>query len=195
MSKITKSSLKKYKNVDLLNIVNQLNDNKDLTKRFIDDFIRITGYEIDSDGYLVDTEDDPFNPDYILIKNKALRYTNQGILHSKDLIFDPYNNPIIIEELFRRYCAANHPYVASIQIFTQNPDNKNKINSLGYITVLYENGSKIQTALHYKDSTKYLDAWCRMESMPDDDIKIMMKDYDEFEELQFKKQELEIGDI
>jgi hypothetical protein len=173
--------LKKYQGIDLLNITNKLNDNNDLASRFIDDVIRITGFEIDEEGYVVDAEDDPIEPEYIVIRGRVLRHTNKGILHNKDLIFDPYNNPMIMEELFRRYLETTHPDVVSHQLFPLNPNNKEKVNAYGYITVMYYNGAKIKSGLHYKDSTKYLDAYMRMESMTDAMINDTLKIYDDFE--------------
>ncbi len=182
-------AVKKYKNVDLLNITNKMNDNMELTNRFIDDVIRITGLEIDDEGYIVDAENDPIEPDYIVIRGKVLRLTNQGIVHTKDMIFDPYNNPIIMEELFRRYLAESHPEVTAAQIYPYNPNDASKANPYGYITILYNNGAKIKTGLHYKDATKYLDAFMRMESMTDMMINDVLAPYDEFETEWFSKPE------
>lgn len=185
-------AVKKYKNVDLLNITNKMNDNAELTSQFIDDVIRVTGLEIDEEGYIVDAEDDPIEPDYIVIRGKVLRLTNQGIVHSKDMIFDPYNNPIIMEELFRRYLAECHPEVTAAQIYPYSPNDVSKVNPYGYITILYNNGAKIQTGLHYKDATKFLDAFMRMESMTDMMINDVLAPYDEFEAEWFSKPENQI---
>ena len=176
-----KSTAKKIQNIDLLNITNKLNDNMELTNHFVDDVIRITGLEIDEEGYIVDAEEDPIEPDYIVIRGKALRLTNKGIVHSKDMIFDPYNNPIIMEELFRRYLAENHPEVTAAQIYPNSPNDTSRVNPYGYITILYNNGATIKTGLHYKDATKYLDAFMRMESMTDKMINDVLSPYDEFE--------------
>lgn len=179
------NSMKKYKNVDLLNIRNKLNDNDELARRFIDDVIRITGYEIDEEGYVVDSEEDPIEPDYIIVRGKALRQTDNGILHMKDLIFDPYHNSMIMEELFKRYLASNHPEVVSHQIYPYNPNDAARVNTYGYITVLYNNGNKITTHCHYRDSTKYLEAWMMMESYFGDMIAETMKPYDDYEKEYF----------
>lgn len=176
-----KSTAKKFQNIDLLNITNKMNDNMELTSQFVDDVIRITGLEIDEEGYIVDAEEDPIEPDYIVIRGKALRLTNQGIVHSKDMIFDPYNNPIIMEELFRRYLAENHPEVTAAQIYPNSPKDTSRVNPYGYITILYSNGATIKTGLHYKDATKFLDAFMRMESMTDQMINDVLAPYDEFE--------------
>ena len=176
-------AVKKYKNVDLLNITNKMNDNTELTNRFIDDVIRITGLEIDDEGYIVDAEDDPIEPDYLIIRGKVLRLTNQGIVHTKDMIFDPYNNPIIMEEL------ESHPEVTAAQIYPYSPNDVSKVNPYGYITILYNNGAKIKTGLHYKDATKYLDAFMRMESMTDMMINDVLAPYDEFETEWFSRPE------
>ena len=176
-----KSPIKKYQNIDLLNITTKLNDNVELSSKFVDDVIRVTGLEIDDEGYIVDAEDDPIEPDYIVIRGKALRLTNQGVVHAKDMIFDPYNNPIIMEELFRRYLAENHPEVTAAQIYPNSPNDTAKINPYGFMTILYNNGAKIKTGLHYKDATKYLDAFMRMEAMTDLMINDCLRPYDEFE--------------
>ena len=55
--------------------------NPELSERFINDVLKITGLEEDDEGYIVDAEDDPFNPEYIVVRNKYLRHTNRGILH------------------------------------------------------------------------------------------------------------------
>lgn len=185
----TKGAIKQYKNVDLLNITTKLNDNVELTNRFVDDVIRVTGLEIDDEGYIVDPENDPLEPDYIVVRGKVLRLTNQGIIHTKDLVFDPYNNPIIMEELFRRYLAENHPEVTAAQIYPNSPNDTSKVNPYGYITILYNNGAKIKTGLHYKDATKYLDAFMRMESMTDILINDILAPYDEFEAEWFSRPE------
>ncbi len=69
----------------LLNFKSKLCTNTELSDRFVSDVIRITGLEIDAEGYLVDSEDDAIEPDYIAIKGKPVRYANQGILHGKDI--------------------------------------------------------------------------------------------------------------
>jgi hypothetical protein len=182
-----KNPNKKFQNVDLLNIKNHLNEDNDLARMFIDDVIRITGFEIDDEGYVVDAEDDPIEPDYIQIRGKVLRHSDKGILHLKDLIFDPYNNPMIMEELFKRYLSFNHPEVISHQIYPYSPNAEPKINTYGYIVVLYNNGNKIKTHNHYKDSTKYLEAWMMMESYFGNIIEETLRPYDEYEDAYFKE--------
>ena len=178
-------NLKKYKNVDLINITGKSNINKELSQRFIDDVIRITGLEIDEEGYIVDAESDPIEPEYILIKGKVLRHTNQGILHNKDMIFDPYNNPVIMEELFRKYLMDSHPNVSISQIYAAKENEKSKMNCYGYITIIFDNGAKIKTGCHWKDTTKYLEAFMRLESMTDAMINDVIAPYDAYEQEYF----------
>jgi len=181
-----RSNYRKYKGTSLTNIKSKLCANPELSEAFVNDVIRITGYDIDSEGYLVDPESDPFEPDYILVKNKALRHTNSGVVHSTDLIFDPYNNCLIMEELWKKYLEENHPNVASAQIYANSQSQIPRINTYGYITILFDDGSKIQTANHWKDTTKYLEAFMRMESMTDFMISEVMKPYDDYENYVFK---------
>ena len=47
--------------------------------------------------------------------------------------------------------------------------------------ILFNDGSTITTNLHYKDTTKYLEAMMRLESMGDEMIEETMKPYDEYE--------------
>ena len=56
-----------------------------------------------------------------------------------------------------------------------------RIDTYGYITILYDNGAQIVTGMHYKDSTKYLDAFMRLESMTDSMIQDVLNKYDTFE--------------
>ena len=180
-----------YKNIDLLNIRSKLCNDPALSDKFVSDVIRVTGYDIDSEGYVVDSEADPINPEYIVIRNKALRLSNTGVLHSTDLIFDPYNNPMIMSELFNRYCEESHPEVANQSIYAYDQTQVPKINTYGYITILLDSGAKIQTGLHWKDSTKYLDAFMRMESMTDGIIHESLDKYDIYENEFFKNLENE----
>ena len=183
-------NLKKYKSVtDLKNITSKPGINIELSNKFIDDVIRITGLEIDEEGYIVDAESDPIEPEYILIKGKALRHTNQGILHNKDLIFDPYNNPVIMEELFRKYLMESHPNVSIAQVCAAKENERTKLNCYGFITIIYDNGAKIKTKCHWKDTTKYLEAFMRLESMTDSMIDDILKPYDDFEQEYFTNPE------
>ena len=172
---------KKIKVQSLMNIKSKMCTNPELADDFASDVLRVTGYECDGEGYVVDAEDDPIEPDYIQIKGKVLRYTSSGIVHSNDMIFDPYNNPMIMEELFKRYLEECHPEVVSSQIYAKNMNEIPKMDSYGYIGILYGNGARIVTALHFKDSTKYLDAFMRLESMTDNLINDTLSKYDEFE--------------
>lgn len=174
---------KKIKVKSLTNIKSKLCDNPELSEDFINDVLRITGLEYDSEGYIIDPEDDPIEPAYIQIKGKVLRYTNtgSGVIHSSDIIFDPYNNPMIMEELFKKYLEEFHHNVVSTQIFAHSMKSIPKIDTYGYISINYGNGAKIVTGLHYKDSTKYLDAFMRMESMTDATVMETLRKYDEYE--------------
>ena len=173
---------KKHRLIDLTNIKSKQCDNKELSDQFINDFLRVVGLDIDDEGYIVDSEEDPIEPDYILVKNKALRRSNNGIIHTTDMIFDPYNNPMIMEEMFRDYIAKNHPEVCNFQIMGKNEGVHYRLNTMGYITIRYNNGAIINTKLHYKDATKYLEAFMRMEGMGDDLIAETIVPYDMFEE-------------
>lgn len=161
-------------------------DNKELSDRFVSDVLRITGLEIDHEGYLVDAEEDSVEPEYVAIKNRPVRYSNAGILHNRDIIFDPYNNVMIIEELFKQYLAKFHPEVASTQIYAVKSGTIPKNDTYGFITIIYGNGATISTSPHYKDTTKYLDAFMRLESMTDDIVKDTLDIYDAYEESVFK---------
>ena len=111
---------KKKKEVErkpLLNFRSNMCTNPELSDRFADEVLRITGLEVDDEGYIVDTEEDPFEPDYIFVKGKMLRRTNQGLLFANDIIFDPYNNTVIIEELLRQYIQKYHPEISTYNIF------------------------------------------------------------------------------
>ena len=185
------SRTKKIKVQSLMNIKSKMCTNPELADDFASDVLRVTGYECDEEGYVVDAEDDPIEPDYIQIKGKVLRYTSSGIVHSNDMIFDPYNNPMIMSELFNRYCEESHPEVANQSIYAYDQTQVPKINTYGYITILLDSGAKIQTGLHWKDSTKYLDAFMRMESMTDGIIHESLDKYDIYENEFFKNLENE----
>lgn len=176
-----KSLINQFKNIDITNIKSGFCTNKELSDKFISDFLKVSGYEIDDEGYVIDCEDDPLEPEYITIKGKYLRYTANGILHATDMIFDPYNNILIMEDLFRKYLGECHPYVINFQIFGEKKDEITKINNLGYLVILYSNGSKVQTSYHYKDTTKFLDAFMRMESYSNDLINEILSPYDIYE--------------
>ena len=171
----------KIKVQSIMNIKSKLCTNPELSDDFVNDVLRVTGLEYDSEGYIVDAEDDPIEPDYIQIKGKVLRYTNNGVVHSNDMIFDPYNNPIIMEELFKQYLAESHPEVITTQIYAKSMTETPRIDTYGYITILYGNGAQIVTGMHYKDATKYLDAFMRLESMTDRMIQDVLDKYDQFE--------------
>ena len=161
--------------------------NPELSDQFVSDVLNITGYEIDDEGYIVDTEDDPIKPEYVQCKGRVLRVTKGGILHSTDVVFDPYNNTFIMEELFKHYLALHHSEVISTQIHALDPKAHNKSDVLGYMTILYANGATIQTGLHYKDSTKYLDAFMRLESRVGDVVMKDLKPYDDYEKAFYEK--------
>jgi hypothetical protein len=163
------------------NIKSKFCDNQELSDRFVSDVLRVTGLEIDHEGYLVDAEDDGIEPEYVAIKNRPVRYSNAGILHNRDIIFDPYNNTMIMEELFKQYLAKFHPEVSSTQIYAAKNSTIPKNDTYGYISIIYGNGSMISTANHHKDTTKYLDAFMRLESMTDDLILDTLKPYDDYE--------------
>lgn len=177
---------KKPKIQSLTNIKSKLCTNPELSDSFINDVLRITGLEYDSEGYIVDAEDNPLEPDYIMIKGKVLRYTNMGIVHSNDLVFDPYNNPIIMEELFKKYVEEVHPEIVATQIFAASTTEIPRTDTYGYIAILYGNGARIVTKNHYKDSTKYLEAFMRLESMTDKMIDDVLNQYDVFEKEWFE---------
>lgn len=158
-----------------------------LSERFTADVLMVTGFEVDAEGYIVDAEEDPVEPEYVQCKGRVLRMTNAGILHSTDVIFDPYNNIVIMEELFKHYLAMHHSEVSTTQIHALNHTGGPRVDLLGYMTILYSNGATIKTANHYKDTTKYLDAFMRLESMVDDVVVERLRPYDEYEDAFFKK--------
>lgn len=174
---------KKLKVVSLRNIKSRplTKRNEELSEKFIDLFLLISGLEIDHEGYLIDSEIDSIEPEYIQIKGRVLRRTNNGILHKTDMILDPYNNTGIMEELFNQYIRVNHNSISATPIIIYDKTLSSKNDNLGYIKILYSNGSVIQTADHYRDSTKYLDAYMRLESMTDDYILDALKEFDEYE--------------
>ena len=159
--------------------------NAELADMFVSDLLKITGLEIDDEGYLVDPEDDPFEPEYISIKNRPCRYPKYGVLHAKDLIFDPYNSLVIMEELFKQYLAKSHPEVVQTQIYAEKKGVSPKGDTYGFITIMYGNGATIRTSNHYKDTTKYLDAFMRLESMTNSIILETLKPYDLYEKEYF----------
>lgn len=171
----------------IYNIKSKYCTNEELSDQFVSDILNITGYEIDDEGYLIDTEDNPLDPDYVQCKGRLLRVTNRGILHSTDIIFDPYNNISIVEEIFKHYLAEHHSEVISTQIHAQDPLAPPRSDNYGYITILYANGAIIKTGLHYKDTTKYLDAFMRLESRVDDVVMKDLKPYDDYEKEYFEK--------
>lgn len=182
------SEIQKYKNMKLQNMIhitNKLNENKELSMKFIDDVLKISGYEVDEEGYLVDytnVEDESDKPDYVIFKGKALRLGSYGVLHSTDILFDAYANPNIMEFLFIEYIKETHPQVSLVQIFAEKEGAIPKgSNTYGYLKILYEDGSFINTKNHWKDSTKYLEGWCRLESMGNDMIADLLRPYDEWE--------------
>lgn len=154
---------------------------KELSDRFIKDFLMVSGLEVDDEGYIVDSEDDGIEPEYVIIKDRVLRLTNHGIIHKSDIIMDPYNNNGIMEALFIKYIKENHQDISSTNIMIYDKHPVSKTDNYGYITILFNNGAKIQTGDHYRDSTKYLDAYMRLESMTDDIIMSTLKPYDEYE--------------
>lgn len=174
---------------DLVNIKSKMCTNPELSDRFISDVLKITGYEIDSEGYIVDAEENPIEPEYMVIKGKFLRNSTGGILHRNDMIFDPYNNIGIMEELFKKYLAENHPEVSSTQILMYDNKQQPRPDKYGYMTVIYGNGASIKTSLHWKDTTKYLDAFMRLESMTDEIINDILKPYDDYENVYYRELE------
>ena len=162
--------------------------NPELSDKFADEVLRITGLEVDDEGYIVDTEEDPFEPDYIFVKGKMLRRTNQGLLFAKDIIFDPYNNTVIIEELLRQYIQKYHPEISTYNIFVteKNIEGKGKYDLGGYMRILYKNGAQINTNYHIKDSTKFLEGFMRLESMSDELVNDLLKPFDEYEKIQYR---------
>ena len=160
---------------------------KALSEQFLGDVLRVTGYEEDREGYIVDASEDPIEPRYLLVKGKPLRHANAGVLHQRDLIFDPYNNPIIMEELFKEYLNDFYDQVVSTQIYAHNTKELPKGDTYGYITILFNDGSKIVTFNHWKDCTKYLEAFMRMEGMCDEMVKDVLQPYDEYENEMVKK--------
>ena len=178
---------KKVKIQSLTNIKSKFCTDPVIADNFINDVLRVTGLEYDSEGYIVDAEENPIEPDYIMIKGKVLRHTNMGIVHNNDLVFDPYNNPIIMEELFKKYVEDVHPEIVSTQIFAASTTEIPRTDTYGYIAILYGNGARIVTNNHYKDATKYLEAFMRLESMTDTMINDVIQQYDIFEQKWFEE--------
>lgn len=178
------NELKKYKSVkDPLVIVNKVNDNIELTNKFADDVIKILGFDIDEEGYIVNSDVD-FGEDeeYILFKGKALRLPTQKVLHSTDALFDPYNIPTIMELLMSNYLRESHPDVSTTQIYSAKEGEIPRSNcTYGYMKILYNNGAYIITNNHYKDSTKMLEGIFRLESYGDQLIKEILQPYDDWE--------------
>lgn len=154
---------------------------KELSEQFLGDVLRVTGYEEDKEGYIVDASEDPIEPRYLIVKGKPLRHANAGVLHQRDLIFDPYNNPVIMEELFKEYLNDFSDTVVSTQICAYNTKELPKGDTYGYISILFNDGSKITTFNHWKDCTKYLEAFMRMEGMGDDMVLDVLDPYDKYE--------------
>lgn len=182
------NELKKYKNVkDPLLITNKINDNIELTNRFADDVIKVLGLDIDSEGYVVNSDVDfGENEEYILFKGKALRMPTQKVMHTTDVLFDPYNVPTIMESLLSSYLKENHPYVSIAQIYSSKEGEIPKNNcTYGYMKILYDNGAYIVTNNHYRDSTKMLEGIFRLESYGDQLIREILQPYDDWEAVYF----------
>lgn len=175
------------KTKSLFNVKSKYCTNEQLSDQFVSDVLNITGYEVDEEGYIVDTEEDPLNPEYVQCKGRLLRIVNAGILHSTDIVFDPYNNISIMEELFKHYLAENHPQVVTTQIHAYDPQVKMRADIYGYLVILYTDGATITTGLHYKDTTKYLDAFMRLESRVDAVVMNDLSIYDIYEKEFFEK--------
>lgn len=184
-----KKELKNYQKINFADIKSIKCNNPKLSNLFISDFLKVSGYEIDDEGYIIDTEEDALNPEYVSIKGKFLRHTIQGVLHNTDMIFDPYNDYRITEELFKIYLANCHPQISSFQIFNAKKDLSASYNCYGYMMVLYDNGGQILTDNHWKDSTKILDMWYRLESHDPETIRNILKVYDEYEDEVYNKED------
>ena len=61
------------------------------------------------------------------------------------------------------------------------------------MTLLYANGAKIKTDMHYKDSTKYLEAYMRLEAMTNGPVREILGIYDAYEKEYFEALENEKG--
>jgi hypothetical protein len=186
VSKLEKEVFGTIKN-DIYDIRSRYCTNVEISEQFIQDLLIITGYEVDDEGYIVDSEEDPIHPEYVTCKGRLLRRTNSGIIHTTDLTFDPYNNITIMEEMFKHYLATNHTEVSSTMIHSIKEGDPVKMDCYGYMTILYSNGATIKTGLHHKDSTKYLDAFMRLESMVNDVVMNRLKPYDDFEKAFYDK--------
>lgn len=159
--------------------------NQELSNRFIDDTLRVLGYETDDNGYVIDAED-MYDEKIICVKDKKLRIP-KGIYHDTDMIFDPYNNNIIMANLFNMYLTQNRQDVSSSTIFITEKKLKYKSDVNGFISILFSNGDTITTNQHIKDSTKYLEALMRLESMTDVIIKPILQPYDDFEKIVYEQ--------
>lgn len=182
------NELKKYQSVkDPLLIINKINDNIELTNHFADEVIKILGYDVDKEGYVVDSDvDEGEEEEYIIFKGKALRMPTQKVLHSTDMLFDPYNIPVIMEFLFSNYLRENHPLVSIAQIYSAKEGETPKSNcTYGYMKILYDNGSYIKTNNHYRDSTKILEGIFRLESYGDQMIREILEPYDTWESIYY----------
>lgn len=182
------AELKKYKNVkDPLVITNRINDNIELTNRFADEVIKVLGFDVDLEGYLVNSDVElGESEEYILFKGKALRMPTQKVMHTTDALFDPYNIPTIMESLLSNYLKENHPYVSIAQIYSAKEGEIPKSNcTYGYMKILYDNGAYIITNNHYRDSTKMLEGIFRLESYGDQLIREILQPYDEWEAVYF----------
>lgn len=176
-----KKELKNYQKIDFTDIKSAKCTNKKLSNLFISDFLKVSGYEVDKNGYIMNIEDDILNPEYVTINGKFLRHTIQGVLHNNDIAFDPYNDIHVIETLFVKYLDECHPQISSFQIIDSTKVLATGYNNYGQMIVLYNNGGQIITDKHWKDSTKFLDMWYRLESHDPDTIRNILKEYDEYE--------------
>ena len=91
-----------------------------------------------------------------------------------------------MEELFKKYVEESHPEIVSTQIFAASTTEIPRTDTYGYIAILYGNGARIVTNNHYKDSTKYLEAFMRLESMTGKMIDDVLNPYDVFEKEWFE---------
>ena len=70
-----------------------------------------------------------------------------------------------------------------------------KLDTYGYLTILYDNGATIKTDIHYRDATKYLDAFMRLEAMTNPIIRDTLRDYDKYEKEYFIKLEHQVPKV
>ena len=182
------NELKKYQNVkDPLVIITKINDNTELTDSFANEVIKVLGYDIDSEGYIVNADvDEGENEEYVIFKGKALRMSTQKVLHTTDILFDPYNIPTIMEFLFSIYLRENHPTVSIAQIYSAKEGEIPRSNcTYGYMKILYDNGAYIKTNNHFRDSTKILEGIFRLEAYGDQLIRDILLPYDEWEKVYY----------